>query len=139
MFGSITIEQIRIFVVNFASFITGAGIICAFALKIGKGVLEKQLAPFKEEMKKMDEARLEQHEETKQEIAILKEELRKNSLNTMKNTICNENIPISERLIVGKEYIDKGGNGAVKVYLHNLSDEYEEQLKGEHKNGKKRK
>ena len=136
MIDGVTVEQIRIFVVNFASFITGAGIICAFALKIGKGVLEKQLAPFKEEMKKMDEARLEQHEDTKREIATLKEELRKNSLNTMKNTICNDNIPISERLMVGKEYIDNGGNGAVKIYLHNLSERYENQLKGENGNGR---
>lgn len=136
MIDGVTVEQIRIFVVNFASFITGAGIICAFALKIGKGVLEKQLAPFKEDIRKTNEARLEQHEETKREIATLKEELRKNSLNTMKNTICNDNIPISERLMVGKEYIDNGGNGAVKIYLHNLSERYENQLKGENGNGR---
>ena len=67
----------------------------------------------------------------KDEIEPLKEELRHNSLNTMKNTICNENIPITERLIVGKEYIEKGGNGAVKIYLHRLEEEFEKQLKSE--------
>ena len=65
----------------------------------------------------------------KDEIEPLKEELRHNSLNTMKNTICNENIPITERLIVGKDYIEKGGNGAVKIYLHKLEEEFEKQLK----------
>ena len=67
----------------------------------------------------------------KDEIEPIKEELRHNSLNTMKNTICNENIPITERLIVGKEYIEKGGNGAVKIYIHKLEEEFEKQLKSE--------
>lgn len=65
----------------------------------------------------------------KDEIEPLKKELKQNSLNTMKNTICNETIPLSERVSVGKEYIEKGGNGAVKVYLHKLEEEYEEELK----------
>ena len=65
----------------------------------------------------------------KDEIEPLKKELKQNSLNTMKNTICNEAIPLSERVSVGKEYIEKGGNGAVKVYLHKLEEEYEEELK----------
>ena len=64
----------------------------------------------------------------KDEIEPLKEELRKNSLNTMKNTICNENIPITERLEVGKEYIEKGGNGAVKIYYHKLEEEFGKKL-----------
>ena len=63
------------------------------------------------------------------EIEPLKKELKQNSLNTMKNTICNEKIPLSERVSVGKEYIDKGGNGAVKIYVHQLEEEYEEELK----------
>ena len=67
----------------------------------------------------------------KDEIEPLKEELHKNSLNTMKNTICNDNIPISERLEVGKEYIEKGGNGAVKIYYHKLEEQYEKKIEKE--------
>lgn len=63
------------------------------------------------------------------EIEPLKTELHKNSLNTMKNTICNDNIPLSERVSVGKEYIEKGGNGAVKILIHTLEEEYENQIK----------
>jgi len=63
------------------------------------------------------------------EIEPLKKELKQNSLNTMKNTICNEMIPLSERVSVGKDYIDKGGNGAVKIYVHQLEEEYEKELK----------
>ena len=69
----------------------------------------------------------------KDEIEPLKEELRQNSLNTMKNTICNENIPLKERIEVGKEYIKHGGNGAVKVYFHGLEEKYERELKKEGK------
>lgn len=64
-----------------------------------------------------------------QEMKPLKDELNENSLNTMKNTICNEMIPLSERVSVGKKYIEKGGNGAVKIYLHQLEEQFEEELK----------
>ena len=67
----------------------------------------------------------------KKEIANIKEELNENSLNTMKNTICNETIPLSERVSIGKKYIDKGGNGAVKIYLNQLEARYDEELKNE--------
>lgn len=63
------------------------------------------------------------------EIQPIKDELHKNSLNTMKNTICNDKIPLSERVSVGKDYIEKGGNGAVKIYVHQLEEEYEKELK----------
>lgn len=129
----ITLGTIKTFIINFASIITAGGIIGAFALKIGKRILDDQLQPFNTKMNEMEKARIEQHEETKREIEIIKKELNKNSLNTMKNTICNDNIPISERLIIGKEYIDKGGNGAVKVYLHKLEEDFEKKLQEENK------
>ena len=69
----------------------------------------------------------------KEEIEPLRVELNKNSLNTMKNTICNDNIPLEERISVGREYIAKGGNGAVKVYLHKLETEFEKRLQGGNK------
>lgn len=65
----------------------------------------------------------------KDEIDPLKKELKQNSLNTMKNTICNDKIPLSERVSVGKEYVEKGGNGAVKIYLHQLEEEYEKEIR----------
>ena len=62
------------------------------------------------------------------EIDPLKEELKTNTLNTLKNTICNDNIPLSERLAAGKDYIERGGNGGVKIYYHKLEEEYEKKL-----------
>ena len=56
-------------------------------------------------------------------------ELKINTLNTLKCTMCNKEIPLSERLEAGKIYIEKGGNGGGKIYYHKLADEYEKKLK----------
>lgn len=69
----------------------------------------------------------------KDEIDPLKAELEENSLNTMKNTICNELIPLSERITIVDKYIEKGGNGAVKIYGNQLKERYEKELKKEGK------
>ena len=125
---SVTLGQIQTIFVFIATFITSGGIILAVALKIGKKILDNSLEPFNKRIDEMDENRKEQHIETLSIIDDLKVELKKNSLNTMKNTICNDNIPLSERVSVGKEYIEKGGNGAVKIYVHKLEEQYEKQL-----------
>ena len=119
---NITLGQLQTTIIFLATFLT-------FELKIGKKILDKSLEPFNKRIDEMDKLRVEQHKETKEEIKKLKEELDKNSLNTMKNTICNENIPLSERIDVFKEYVDKGGNGAVKIYGHQLEERYEKELK----------
>jgi len=126
---NITLGQLQTTIIFLATFLTSGGVIVAFALKIGKKILDNSLRPFNDKINEMDKLRINQHNETLTKISKLKEELDKNSLNTMKNTICNENIPISERITTGKEYIDKGGNGAVKIYVHQLEQEYEESIK----------
>lgn len=68
-------------------------------------------------------------EPIKHEMKTLKEELNENTLNTMKNTICNELIPLSERIDVGEKYVEKGGNGAVKIYYHELEEKYNREIK----------
>ena len=126
---NITIGQLQHFLVNFASILTAGGIICGVALKVGKVILNNNLKPFNDRIDELEKSRVEQHEETKIELQKVKVELKKNSLNTLKNTICNENIPLSERVAAGREYIDKGGNGAVKIRVHQLETQYEEELK----------
>ena len=39
-------------------------------------------------------------------------------------TVMEEDMPISERLIAGKKYIDAGGNGDVKKYYDHLIAEH---------------
>ena len=68
------------------------------------------------------------------EIAPIKLELNETSLNTMKNSICNDSIPLSERVSIGQKYIEKGGNGAVKIRVHQLEEQYEKELKKGGKN-----
>lgn len=130
---NITLGQIQTIFVFLATFITSGGIIMTFALKIGKRILDNSLKPFNDKIDEMDKYRKEQHQETLLKINTLETELHKNSLNTMKNTICNENIPLKERIEVGKEYIEHGGNGAVKIYFHGLEERYEKELRKEGK------
>lgn len=67
--------------------------------------------------------------ELKKDNKSIHDELLKNSLDTMKIAICSEELPLSERVSIGKDYIDKGGNGAIKIKVHVLEDEYEKELK----------
>lgn len=67
--------------------------------------------------------------ELKKDNKSIHAELLKNSLDTMKIAICSEELPLSERVSIGKKYIDKGGNGAIKIKVHVLEDEYEKELK----------
>lgn len=39
-------------------------------------------------------------------------------------TVTAEHMPISERIIAGKKYIDNGGNGDVKKYYQELLEEH---------------
>ena len=133
---NITVGQLSQFLISFTSILTAGGIVCGFALKIGKKILANNLRPFNERIDEMEKARIEQHKETKNELNEVRKELNENSLNTMKNTICNELIPLSERIDVGSKYIEKGGNGAVKLYYHQLEERYENELKGGKSNEK---
>lgn len=69
--------------------------------------------------------------ELKADNKQIHQELLKNSLDTMKIAICSEEMPLSERIAIGHDYIQKGGNGAVKVQIHVLEEKYEKELKEE--------
>lgn len=49
-----------------------------------------------------------------------KDAVEKQHLDVLRLTIMSPNMPVSERLIAGAEYIKKGGNGDVKKYVHEL-------------------
>lgn len=50
------------------------------------------------------------------EIKSLKEHSKKNYLGILRLTIMSEEMPVSERIIAGREYIDEGGNGDVSKF-----------------------
>ncbi|MBR3842556.1 MAG: hypothetical protein IKM38_04705 [Christensenellaceae bacterium] len=47
------------------------------------------------------------------------EHIREQYLCILRLTVMSEEMPISERIIAGKKYIDEGGNGDVKEYYYN--------------------
>ena len=46
----------------------------------------------------------------------IEEHSQKQYLAILRLTVMSEEMPISERIIAGKEYIDRGGNGDVKIF-----------------------
>lgn len=54
--------------------------------------------------------------EIKDTIKEIAEDSRKNKINILRLTLMNPEMPISERIIAGQEYIDAGGNGDAKKY-----------------------
>lgn len=49
---------------------------------------------------------------------------REQYLSILRLTVMSEQVPLSERLIAGKKYVDLGGNGDVKLYYENLVREH---------------
>lgn len=118
---NITLGQLQTTIIFLATFLTSGGIILAFALKVIKSIIHNQITPLCNSMKQ-------DIKQIQEDNKALHEELKRNSLNTMKNTICNEAIPLTERISVGREYIEDGGNGAIKILVHTLEDKYEQQI-----------
>ena len=46
-------------------------------------------------------------------------------------TVMSDNIPLSERIIAGKEYLDNDGNGDVQKYYNEVLKPHDTILKGE--------
>ena len=72
------------------------------------------------------EARLERIE---QKLDLQEAQLKKNEehndmqyLSLLRLTVMDSDMPMSERLIAGKEYLSRGGNGDVKAYYHTLEE-----------------
>lgn len=119
---SITLGDISIAIGFLVALISGIEFLAMRMRKYMKSTIQTEIAPFCNNMQ-------EQIKIVQEDNKLLHEELKQNSLNTMKNTICNKDIPLSERISVGKDYIEKGGNGAVKVLVHTLEEKYENNIK----------
>lgn len=60
----------------------------------------------------------------KDDIKEIKNENKEQSLSILRLTVMCPEMPISERLIAGKKYIDRNGNGDVKHYYEQLVKEH---------------
>lgn len=69
----------------------------------------------------------EDQKKTNEKIDKLATDLKDIKLDTMKLAICSEEVPLKERIDIGKKYIESGGNGSVKIKVHVLEELYEEQ------------
>lgn len=56
---------------------------------------------------------------------ILKEQTA-NRMSILQLKITNKDMPLEERIKAGKEYLDLGGNGTVKIMYSELLDEYKQ-------------
>lgn len=61
----------------------------------------------------------------KEDVACLLKHDREQYLSILRLTVMNSEMPISERLIAGKKYIENGGNGDVKHYYEDMLKKYE--------------
>lgn len=84
---NITLGEIQTIITFIATFITSGGIILAFALKIGKKILDKSLEPFNKRIDEMDKGRKEQHKETLSKISYLEEIVDTNDIDTVRSRI----------------------------------------------------
>lgn len=60
----------------------------------------------------------------KKDIKKMKEHDDEQYLDILRLTIMNDNMPITERIIAGQKYIDRGGNGDVKKYYEEFLEEH---------------
>jgi hypothetical protein len=57
-------------------------------------------------------------------LAKIEEHDQKQYLGLLRLTIMSESMPISERIIAGKEYIDAGGNGDIKKFYKEFLEKH---------------
>lgn len=60
----------------------------------------------------------------KKDIKTMKDHDGEQYLDILRLTIMSENMPMTERIIAGKKYIDRGGNGEVKRFYEKLIEDH---------------
>lgn len=124
---NITIGALKVLLVNIASFITAGGIIGAFALKVGKKVLDNSLKPFNEKISEIEKVRIEQHSETLNKINDVQLYTDKNFLVRFLADVEQGNkvddVEIERFYEVYKDYKDLGGNSYIQHKVEKLQKE----------------
>ena len=140
---NITLGQLQTILTCVATFITSGGVILAFALKIGKKILDNSLEPFNKKIDEMDMNRKEQHKETLTKISELEKIVDFNDIDTLRNRIvafdnlcrldvCNNNIKKYQYDTAYKD-VDKWKsyhvkypslNGEIDMAIDNINEHY---------------
>ena len=110
-----------------AGIIVSGGTIATFALKIGKGILSKELEPFKNKMNDMEKARIEQHADTIKRIDNVQLLSDKNFLVRFLADIEQDNkvdeVEKERFYEVYKDYRELGGNSYIAHKVEKLQKE----------------
>lgn len=85
--------------------------ICVF-IKKGVGVVKRCVGFFTDLQKQID---------------VIEEHCRENYMRELQIIIMSEEMPLDERLRAGEEYVNGGGNGAIKAKYRILLQKYEEE------------
>ena len=107
--------------------IVSGGVVAGFALKVGKGILDKSLKPFKEQINKMEKDRKDQHNETLQKIDDVKLYTDKNFLVRFLADVEQGNkideVEKERFYEVYKDYRGLGGNSYIQHKVDKLQKE----------------
>ena len=110
-----------------ASIIVSGGVVAGFALKVGKGILNKELKPFKDKIDKMEKDRKDQHNETLQKIDDVKLYTDKNFLVRFLADVEQGNkideVEKERFYEVYKDYRGLGGNSYIQHKVDKLQKE----------------
>lgn len=121
------LEQIKDNLGLIASIITSSGVIASAFLYVGKKILDKTLKPFKDEMKKMKEDRIEQHADTIKRIDNVQLLSDKNFLVSflarVENSLIIDEVEKERFYEVYKDYRDLGGNSYIQHKVEKLQKE----------------
>ena len=60
----------------------------------------------------------------------IQQTLRTNTIHVLKIAVLDPNLPLTDRIHAGEQYIAMGGNGTIKRIYESLLDEYEKELRG---------
>lgn len=90
------------------------------ARKRGENTVATQIQRLSERIDEMDQKLDEKIDALDKKLDKQRDAAEKQHLDVLRLTIMSPNMPVSERLIAGAEYIKKGGNGDVKKYVHEL-------------------
>lgn len=70
----------------------------------------------------------------KKQVAVIEQHCKENYMRELQIIIMSEEMPLDERLRAGEEYVDNGGNGAIKAKYRVLLQKYNDEQAHEQNN-----
>ena len=71
----------------------------------------------------------EKYDKIEEKFEMINKTMRTNTIHLLKIAVLDENLPLTDRIHAGEEYIALGGNGFIKKKYEKLLEEYEQKYK----------